>query len=349
MHPQHTSTGKTTNRRRAQLLPSSGGRLAHRAHAGLIVVLPALAVPFMVWAVAFGNARGWHFALLVFMYLVTILAITVGFHRLLTHRAFQTGSAVKLALTILGCMAAQGPPIYWVSNHRRHHRYVDRAGDPHSPIRDDERMLGAWSGFWHSHIGWTFRHDLVNSLHYCPDLLQDKIVRWVGRHYFKWVVLGLVLPGLAGWAIEGSLQGFLEGVLWGGLLRLFVTYHLTNGINSAAHMWGYQRYATGDSSRNNWFLGLFALGEGWHNNHHADGSNAVFSRAWYEIDVGGAFILLLERLRLARNVRRNHVEWDDVDPDVHGASGVEQHESCQGNDKAGQSDCEPRFPENNHE
>ncbi|MEX0731420.1 MAG: fatty acid desaturase [Aquisalimonadaceae bacterium] len=286
-----------------QSLPSSGGQLAHRLHAILIVALPLLALPYAVWAVWAGHVRPWHLIMSGATCFITILAITVGFHRLLTHRSFQTGVVVKTVLTVIGCMAAQGPPIYWVSNHRRHHRHVDSAGDPHSPGNDNGRPLGAWKGFWHAHVGWTLRHDLSNSLHYCPDVLRDHVIRWIGRHYFKWVVLGIVLPGLIGLAVEKAWSGFLEGMLWGGFLRLFVTYHLTNAINSAAHMWGYQRYNTRDRSRNNWFLGVFTLGEGWHNNHHADGAAALFSRAWYEIDIGGAFILLLERLRLAHNVR----------------------------------------------
>ncbi|MDK2122760.1 acyl-CoA desaturase [Parachitinimonas caeni] len=299
-----------------QALAASGGRLAQKAHAILIVALPTLAVAGAIWAALHGMVRPWHLGLMGIMYFCTILAITVGFHRLLTHRAFLTGPKVKALLTITGCMAAQGPPLYWVSNHRRHHRYVDRAGDPHSPVNDNGQPLGRWQGFWHAHTGWTLRHDLSSSLQYCPDLLQDATVRWVGRHYFKWILLGLLLPALAGLAITGHWQGLIEGVFWGGFVRLFVTYHLTNGINSAAHMWGYQRFDTGDSSRNNWFLGLFTLGEGWHNNHHADGTAAVFSRAWYEIDIGGGFILLLEKLGLAHAVRRGHTRPVSHEADV---------------------------------
>lgn len=281
-------------------LATSGGRMAQKLHALLIIVLPVAAV---VWVCVRGEVRAWQIALLIAGYFLSTLAITVGYHRLLTHRAFKTTNPVKAALTIVACMAAQGPPIYWVSNHRRHHRYVDRDGDPHSPVTHRGEPMDRWTGFWHAHMGWTFGHDLSNSLQYCPDLLKDSTVRWVGRHYFKWLVLGLLLPGLVGLAIEGSLAGAVQGVVWGGLVRMFVTNQLTNGINSAAHMWGYQRFDTGDSSRNNWFLGIFTLGEGWHNNHHADGSAAYFSRAWYEIDIGGAFILLLAKLGLADNVR----------------------------------------------
>lgn len=295
--PTPAAAGDTPAR---SALPASGGRLAQKLHAGLIVVLPVAAV---VWVFVHGEVRAWQIALLVAGYFLTTLAITVGYHRMLTHRAFKTSRPVKAMLTILACMAAQGPPIYWVSNHRRHHRYVDRDGDPHSPMIHNGESMSRWTGFWHAHLGWTFGHELSNSLQYCPDLLKDETVRWVGRHYFKWLLLGLVLPGLVGLAIEGSLSGALQGVVWGGLVRMFVTNQLTNGINSAAHMWGYQRFDTGDSSRNNWFLGIFTLGEGWHNNHHADGSAAYFSRAWYEIDIGGAFILLLAKLRLVDSVR----------------------------------------------
>jgi len=291
----------------AGALRRSGGRILQRLHAGGILLVPAAAVPFAICMICRGEAKAWHFLLLASAYALTIIGITVGFHRLLTHRAFQSGKVTKGVLAILGCMAAQGPPVYWVSNHRRHHRFVDRAGDPHSPICSDNRELNAWEGFWHSHIGWTFRHDLSNSVEHCPDLLRDATVRWVGRHYFKWVGLSFLIPGVVGWLIAGQAQGFAEGLLWGGLLRLFFSYHMTNAINSAAHMWGYRRYDTGDTSRNNWFFGIVTLGEGWHNNHHADGTAAFFSRAWYEIDIGGAVIFLLEKAGLAHSVRRGRV------------------------------------------
>lgn len=315
MQPSPSPPRETSAHTQPPTLVSSGGRLAHRLHAGLIVLIPALSAPYAIGTIVAGTVRAWQLAICLSLGFLTILAITVGFHRLLTHRAFQTGRMVRASLAIFGCMAAQGPPLYWVGNHRRHHRCVDRPGDPHSPLIDKDRPLGRWQGFWHAHTGWTFRHDLVNSLHYCPDLLQDPVVRWVGRHYFKWVAAGIALPGLAGLAFDASWRGLLEGALWGGPIRLFVTYHLTNGINSAAHMWGYQRYATGDSSRNNWFLGIFTLGEGWHNNHHADGSAAVFARAWYEFDAGGVFIVLLERLGLAWGVRRPR-HGNDASPET---------------------------------
>lgn len=312
-----TESLATHIKRSSAALPVSGGRLMQRLHALLIVVLPVVAIAWVFWR---GEVRGWQIALALGCYFLTTLAITVGYHRMLTHRAFKTSKPTKAALAIVACMAAQGPPLYWVSNHRRHHRYVDRDGDPHSPMIHDGRKMKRWTGFWHAHVGWTFGHELSSSLQYCPDLLKDETVRWVGRHYFKWLTLGLLLPALAGWAIEGSLRGAFEGFLWGGLVRMFLTNQLTNGINSAAHLWGYQRFNTGDSSRNNWFLGIFTLGEGWHNNHHADGSAAYFSRAWYEIDIGGGFILLLEKLGLAHSVRRR--TSPDQQPDVIAANAM---------------------------
>jgi stearoyl-CoA desaturase (delta-9 desaturase) len=294
----------TRSSQRPASLRGSGGKLAHKAHAALTVVLPTAAVFYAIWMTFMQAVQTWQVYLLLSCYFITTLAITVGFHRMLTHRAFEAAASVKIALSIVACMAAQGPPIYWVSNHRCHHRYADRDGDPHSPLVSGGLSMGAWSGFWHAHVGWTFGHDLSNSMEFSPDLLKDAVVRWVGRHYFLWVIFGLLLPGLVGFAIESSWAGFAQGIVWGGLARMFLTNQFTNGINSAAHMWGYQRYDTGDGSRNNWFLGIFTLGEGWHNNHHANWGSAIFSRAWYEIDIGGMFVLLLEQLGLARNVRR---------------------------------------------
>lgn len=289
---------------RPYLLRGVSASPAQRWHAWLILVLPAIAV---VAAAAFsvaGQTRIWHVAFALAFYLLTILGITVSFHRQLSHRAFKAGPGLTALLAILASMAAQGPPIYWVSNHRRHHRYVDRDGDPHSPGNDAGRPLKGGAGFWHAHAGWTFGHKLSNSIHLCPDLLQNRALTWVNRHYFKWVALGLVLPALAGWLIEGGLAGAGFGLLWGGGVRLFITYHLTNSINSVTHLWGYRNYDTRDSSRNSLWLGFLTLGEGWHNNHHADPASARFGRRWWELDVGGLFIALLGRLGLARDIRK---------------------------------------------
>jgi stearoyl-CoA desaturase (delta-9 desaturase) len=282
---------------------SGNTNVVHKAHAIVTAILPTLATLYAIVAICIGRAEPWQIAMLLGSYFLTTLSITVGYHRLLTHRAFQTTSPIKIALVIIACTAGQGPPIYWVTNHRQHHRYTDRDGDPHSPINRNGSPLGAWTGFWHSQIGWTFTHAPSNSLQYSPDLLKDKAVGWVGRHYLTWLMLGLIFPASIGFYLDNSLNGFAQGLLWGGFVRMFITNQLTNAINSIAHMWGYQRYKMNNESRNNFVLGLLTLGEGWHNNHHHEGSHAIFSRAWYEIDIGGAFIVLLMCLGLAHNVR----------------------------------------------
>ncbi|AFE06199.1 fatty acid desaturase [Corallococcus coralloides DSM 2259] len=274
------------------------------AHALLILVIPTVCAVIAGLQVIQGQVRPWEPVLAVGFYLLTILAITVGFHRLISHRAFKPHRAVSAFFTILGCMAVQGPPLYWAGNHRRHHSNTDRDGDPHSPLNDGGTPLSGWRGFWHSHVGWTFRPEVTNSAYYCRDLLQDRQLTWLNRHYFKWVVLGLIIPTALGAALEGSWRGALGGLLWGGGVRLFITYHVTNAINSVAHLWGYRRFESRDDSRNNILLGILALGEGWHNNHHADPSAAVFAATPWEVDVGGLTLLGLERVGLVRGVRR---------------------------------------------
>jgi len=215
---------------------------------------------------------------------------------------------VLAGLAILGSMAAQGPPIYWVSNHRRHHQFADAKGDPHSPHRHDGRALGFWAGLWHAHSGWSFTHELSNPVYFCKDLLRDRLLCRINRHYYGWVLLGLALAAGAGGVIERSAAGLWDGLIWGGGVRLFLSYHLTGSINSVTHAIGYRSFETPDHSRNNWLLGLATLGEAWHNNHHASPSSAVFGVAWWEIDIGAAVVRGLEALRLASNVRRFNLQ-----------------------------------------
>lgn len=274
------------------------------AHAAAILVLPAIAVVIAASRVVSGEVQVWQPVLAVALYVATMTGITVGFHRLLAHRAFQAGKPVSAILVVLGCMAAQGPPIYWVSNHRRHHQFCDVADDPHSPHQAGQRLLSGWAGFWHGHVGWTFTHELTNPVYFCKDLLRDRTLVAVSRHYYAWVVLGLVLPAIIGGLVEGSIEGLANGFLWGAGVRLFLSYHLTNSINSITHMIGYRAFDTPDRSVNNLLLGVPTLGEAWHNNHHAFPSSAVFGLSWWEFDFGGSVVSGLERLGLIWNVRR---------------------------------------------
>jgi stearoyl-CoA desaturase (delta-9 desaturase) len=285
-------------------LPRSKRAVAvQRIHAGAILLLPTLAVVAAVLQTAGGATELWEPALALVFYLATMSGITVGFHRLFAHRSFRTGRALQALLGILGSMAAQGPLVYWVSNHRRHHHCSDKKGDPHSPHWSGERAQRGWSGFLHAHIGWTFTHSLTNSATFARDLLQDRGVGWINRNYYVWVILGLSVPAAVGLLLEGSLAGAWRGLLWGGGVRLFWSYHMTNSINSATHLFGYRSFATGEGSRNNVWLSLPTLGEAWHNNHHACQTSAIFGFSRWEIDIGGATIRLLQRLGLAWDVR----------------------------------------------
>jgi stearoyl-CoA desaturase (delta-9 desaturase) len=244
------------------------------------------------------------------MYVLTFVGITVGLHRLGAHRAFEAAPGVRAVLLGLGAMAGQGPPSYWIANHRRHHALSDRDGDLHSPYVDGPRRLSIWRGLWHAHMGWTFDHELTNVLVFGKDLLRDPIVARLNRWYHALVVLGIALPGVAGGLATWSLHGALQGLLWGGMVRLFASSHATAAINSLAHRVGSHPHDTRDESRNNLWLAIPTLGEGWHNNHHAFPSSAFLGHAWWQLDIGAWVVRALERLRLVTRVKRPRLETE---------------------------------------
>jgi stearoyl-CoA desaturase (delta-9 desaturase) len=245
-------------------------------------------------------------AILAGFYALCALGVTVGFHRLLTHRAFKTKKPVRLALTTLGTMSAEGPPIIWVSHHRKHHALADHEGDPHSPHLDVEPGLrGVLKALWHAHWGWLFKQELTSDpMRYAPDLVREKEMRWISQHFLSIAAMGVLLPGLVGLAIGGTLAAFLTGALWGGLVRIFLIHHATYSINSICHYFGRRRYGTDDESRNVSWLAVASLGESWHNNHHAFPTSYRHGLRWYEVDFSAMFIRLLERMRLAWDVVR---------------------------------------------
>jgi stearoyl-CoA desaturase (delta-9 desaturase) len=235
------------------------------------------------------------------MYLLTGFGITIGYHRLLAHRAFRTGPALRAVLAIAGAMAVQGPAMRWIADHRRHHGWTDRAGDPHSPYReDDARSL---LGLWRAHVGWFFDAEKTAVRRFAADLLRDPVVLAVDRFYPLWLLLTLGIPVALGFAAGGA-GGAYRGLVWGGLTRVFVVQHVTWSINSIAHAFGERRFATGDASRNVWLLGWLALGEGWHNNHHAFPRSAIQGLRRHEVDPSGALLCVLERLGLVWDLRR---------------------------------------------
>src|SRR3954467_7242696 len=273
---------------------------------GTVTVLPILALGLVAWQL-WSQLLGWS-DLIVFaiMYVATGFGITVGFHRLFTHRAFKTGKAVRAILAALGSAAIEGPVISWVADHRKHHAYSDRPGDPHSPHVDHGHGLrGALQGLLHAHCAWLFIHtERGLKTRYAPALLADPVVSFISRTFVLWVIAGLAAPFLLGWAIGGTLAEGLTGLLWGGAVRMLVLHHSTYSINSVCHFFGRQRFSTGDESRNVWWLSVLTFGESWHNNHHAFPTSARHGLSRWNFDPSAWVIWALAKTGLAWDVVR---------------------------------------------
>jgi stearoyl-CoA desaturase (delta-9 desaturase) len=282
------------------------GRIAgvQQLSALLTVVVPTLATAYAV-ALAFKNGLSLlDFLLFLGFYLITLIGITVGFHRLLAHRAFTANRWVKIALAVSGTWAAQGPVLHWVSNHRRHHMSSDLDGDPHSPNLSGSGPLGRLSGLFHAHIGSMFVREVTNYVRFGPDLLRDRDLVKINKRYWWIVASGLLLPAAIGGIISQSLEGAWTAMLWGGFVRMFVVHHAIWSITSIAHTFGKKVFRSDDESRNSALLAVLTGGEGWHNTHHAFPKAAIFSTSIREVDVGGVVVWLLEKARLVRGVHR---------------------------------------------
>jgi len=240
------------------------------------------------------------------MYLLTAVGITVGFHRLLTHRSFQTSKPIEYLFAVLGSMAVQGPVISWVADHRKHHAHTDEEGDPHSPhVGHGSGVRGVLAGLWHAHSGWLMStQGRADWKRYAPDLYEDRGMRTIARRFVSLVFLSLALPALAGYAVSGTLAGAATGLLWGGLVRIFFVHHITWSVNSICHFIGTRRFDTDDRSTNVFWLAVPSLGESWHHNHHAFPRSAKHGLRRWEIDPSALIIGAMEKLGLARNVVR---------------------------------------------
>jgi stearoyl-CoA desaturase (delta-9 desaturase) len=270
----------------------------------LATVLPIGLLGVAAW-LAWGGTLHWSdLIVLAVTYLLTGLGVTVGFHRLFTHRSFKTSIPMRALLAALGSAAIEGPVIEWVSNHRKHHRFSDQPGDPHSPhVERGGGWRGALGGLFHAHVGWIFKGEgLASEEHYAKDLLADPVVCFIDRTFPVWVLAGLAFPFGLGVALTGSVVGGLTGLLWGGAVRIFFLHHATFSINSLCHFFGRQRFPTGDESRNLLWLALPTLGEAWHNNHHAFPTSARHGLRWWQLDPSGWLVAVLERTGLAWDV-----------------------------------------------
>jgi stearoyl-CoA desaturase (delta-9 desaturase) len=269
------------------------------------VILPFVALGVGVW-LAWGHAFDWwQLGIVSVMYLISGLGVTLGYHRLFTHQSFHTSRAVEATLGVMAGTAAEGPLLWWVATHRKHHQHSDREHDPHSPhaaLPENAGLIDRVRCFVHAHVGWLLIDHRVDVPRYAPDLAANPLHRTLSRLFPLWVVLGLAMPAALGWLVDGP-RGALLGFLWGGLTRIALLHHVTWSINSVCHVWGSQPYRSGDESRNNAIMGLLGLGEGWHNNHHAFPSSARHGLQWWQFDLSWICIRAMERVGLVWKVR----------------------------------------------
>jgi stearoyl-CoA desaturase (delta-9 desaturase) len=286
-------------------LPEVGSLGDRIANIG-VTIAPLLLLAYAVY-LAWGGTLHWQ-DLVVFgvMYIPIGFGITVGYHRLFTHRSFTTSPAMRAVWAILGSAAVEGPVIEWVAYHRKHHAFSDRDGDPHSPhVGHGKGFLGALRGLFYAHLGWVwFNDEPAEENIYARDLVDDPVVRAIDRTFLVWVLAGLAIPFGLGVALTGQVVGGLTAMLWGGAVRIFLCHHLTFSINSLCHFFGRRRYDTDDESRNLAWLAPFTLGEAWHNNHHAFPTSARHGIGRFEVDFSAMLIWAMERMGLARDVVR---------------------------------------------
>ncbi|WP_300011499.1 acyl-CoA desaturase [Pseudonocardia sp.] len=280
----------------------------HRPGAEHVVVGLFVVVPFLALAAAVPLAWGWGLSwldagLAVGLYLLSGLGVTVGFHRLFTHRSFTAARPLRISLAVAGSLALQGDVIGWAADHRRHHAFSDAEGDPHSPWLHGHSVRGLARGFVHAHTGWLFDRRKTNAPRFVPDLIADADVARISAQVGWWTAAGLLLPALAGGLATMSLWGAATALFWAGLVRVAVLHHVTWPINSICHMIGDRPWAARDRSANVWPLAVLSMGESWHNLHHADPTCARHGVGRGQVDMSARLIWLFERLGWARDVR----------------------------------------------
>jgi len=265
-------------------------------------------VPFLAFAAAIPVAWGWglgwtDLVLFLAFYIPSGLGITVGYHRLFTHSSFKANRPLRIGLAIAGSLAIEGPVIRWVADHRRHHAFSDKEGDPHSPWRYGETVPALMKGLGYAHIGWMFDVEHTNRDKYTPDLMRDEDIARVDRLFPLWAAISLLAPAVLGGLITWSWAGALSAYFWASLVRIFVLHHVTWSINSICHAIGQRPFATRDKSANFWPLAILSFGESWHNMHHADPTSARHGVLRGQIDESARVIWLFEKLGWATEVR----------------------------------------------
>jgi stearoyl-CoA desaturase (delta-9 desaturase) len=267
-----------------------------------------IGVPFAALLAAIPIVWGWGLSwtdlvIAFVMYAISGHGVTVGFHRLFTHSSFKAKKALRVALAVAGSLAIQGPVIRWVADHRKHHRYSDHEGDPHSPWRYGETVPALVKGMWHAHIGWLFNLEQTNQQQYAPDLLKDRAIVRVSRAFPYLVLVSLLAPAAIGGLITWSWQGILTAFFWGSLVRVSLLHHTTWSINSICHAVGNRPFRSRDRSGNVWWLAVLSMGESWHNLHHSDPTAARHGVLRGQIDSSARIIWVFEKFGWVKDVR----------------------------------------------
>ena len=276
-----------------------------------IAMWVAVLLPLVGLAVAIPVGWGWgpsalDLSMAAIGYLVTGLAVTVGYHRGFTHRSFKARRGLRVALAIGGSLAVEGSPVQWVANHRRHHAFSDREGDPHSPWRYGTNTRALLKGMIYAHVGWMLKRELSNRARFAPDILADRDLRAVGRFSGALAAVSLLVPAVIGGLVSGTWSGAVAGFLWAGLVRVALLHHVTWSVNSVCHVVGKRPFSSRDRATNFWPLAILSMGESWHNSHHADPTAARHGTLPGQIDPSARVIWLLEKLNLVYDVR-----WPD--------------------------------------
>jgi stearoyl-CoA desaturase (Delta-9 desaturase) len=286
------------------LIPARRFVAEQRGHFIGSVLLPSVLAFSGPWWLPSGWLEWkWAALALIMWWIVGCWGITVGFHRLFSHRSFSSPALVRYVLGALGSMAAQGSVTYWVALHRCHHTHSDQQGDPHSPSVSARPGMNVWHAFWKGHIGWAVSHDVPKSTRYAVELLADPVAKALSRQYTFWVLMGVVLPAVLGFVIVRHWHGAVIGAWWGGIVRLALGHQIIWSINSVCHRFGSRPHTTADTSTNSGWLSLLSWGESWHNNHHAWPTSARLGCGWFQPDVGWWCVSGLRIIGLAKMIR----------------------------------------------
>jgi stearoyl-CoA desaturase (delta-9 desaturase) len=284
-------------------LESAGGTTLQRVLVAAFVAIPLLALVAAI-PVAWGWGLGWHdIVLALVFYVISGLGISTGYHRYFTHLSFKAKRPLRIALAVAGSLAFEGPVLNWVADHRRHHKYSDREGDPHSPWRFGEDWKALAKGLGFAHMGWLLEINRTSQPKYCPDLLADGAIRRISRSFLAFAAVSLALPTLIGGLWSMSLHGAITALFWAGLVRVALLQHVTWSINSICHTFGKEEFSTRDKAKNVAWLAIASFGESWHNLHHSDPTCARHGVLKGQIDISARLIWIFEKLGWVRDVR----------------------------------------------